>query len=143
LVNWRPIAAGEAEAREHRRAILYEFSAAWCGPCRLMKQDLFARRDVARRIEALLVPVSVVDRARELGSNPPEIAALEDRFHITAFPTLVVVRDDGATERLEGYPGADKTMEWLHSAAIGPRDAYVRKHVPAFMRPDSATMKLP
>src|SRR5262245_24044113 len=42
LVHWRPIAEAEAAARQTGRPILYDFTADWCPPCRLMRREVFA-----------------------------------------------------------------------------------------------------
>src|SRR5512140_2171247 len=97
LVKWRPIAAGEAEAKKTGKPVLYFFTADWCGPCHLLEQQVFARKEVADQIARDFVPILVLDRMRETGTNAPEMTALAERYGLRGFPTLVVSR-----------PGLDK-----------------------------------
>lgn len=114
IVKWRSIAAGEAEAKKSGKPVLYFFTADWCGPCHLLEQQVFARKDVADRIAKDFVPIVVRDRMRETGTNPPEMLALADRYGLRGFPTLVVSRpgfDKGIT--MEGWDGPEAAIEFL------------------------------
>jgi len=126
LVRWRPVADAVAEARQAKRPLLFDFTAAWCPPCRAMQREVFADRASADQIEKLFVPVQVLDREREEGRNAPEVTALQERFHVTSFPTLVVVSADGAKPVvLAGYRGKTLTLQsltqaWMQTSGKGP-----------------------
>lgn len=116
--HWVAVADAESRAKQAGKPILYDFNAAWCGPCRALKADVFANAALAQQLESHVVPVSVVDRYREDGRNAPEVDALQQRFGIEAFPTLVVLSPTtGKFEKNEGYGGPDETMAWIARAA--------------------------
>lgn len=117
LVHWQPIAVAEVESRARRKPIFYDFSAEWCGPCKLMSAEVFADSASARRINQQFVPVRVVDRSREDGRNAPEVQALQDRFRIEAFPTIVLYSPEtGRHESITGYGGRDGMLMQLARA---------------------------
>ena len=48
--------------------------------------------------------------------------SLERAHAVNAFPTLVIVGTNGrAVERIEGYPGADRLVQWITRAAMKER----------------------
>jgi len=119
LVRWQTIEAGEAMARETRRPILYDFTAAWCGPCKQLEREVFAHQGSAAMISGNFVPIRVTDRQREDGRNPPDVARLQARYQVQAFPTLVVVRPDSSiATRIEGYAGKQQVMTQLMQASL-------------------------
>jgi thiol:disulfide interchange protein len=110
-MHWRTLAEGVAEARATGRPLLYDFTAAWCAPCRMLNRDVFSDAHAARQLESQFVPVRVMDRAREDGRNPAWVDSLQRTFRITGFPMLVAVSVGGGEPVvLDGY-GGDKQGE--------------------------------
>jgi hypothetical protein len=69
-------------------------------------------------VRQAVIPVSIVDRVREDGSNPPDIQELQQRFQVRAFPTLVVFSPaTGRAEKSEGFGDAQSTIGWITGAA--------------------------
>lgn len=117
-VSWVPAAAAEAQSRATGTPLLYEFSAEWCGPCQRMQREVFSDAEAAEAINRSYVPVRLVDRQREEGRNPPDVAALQERYRIEAFPTLVIVPTDGSPPTvIEGYPGKAALTRQLQETA--------------------------
>jgi thiol-disulfide isomerase/thioredoxin len=94
-VSWiTPSQLGEKE-RGGDKLIFYEFRADWCVPCKQMEKSAFQSKDVVSILNKQFVAVRVNDRKREDGKNDLATQALEDRFSIQAFPSLVVSTADG------------------------------------------------
>jgi thiol:disulfide interchange protein len=120
-VTWHSIENAQGLAAATSKPILYDFTADWCPPCRLMTREVFSDPGRAQRINLMFVPVQVLDRSREEGHNSPEVAELQSRYRIDGFPTLIVVRPTGDPDVLSGYPGTEETMRWLIAASSGAR----------------------
>jgi thioredoxin 1 len=116
-VKWRGIAEGERESRSTGKPAFYFFTADWCGPCRMMKSSIFSDEKWAAHVEKEFVPIVVLDRRREDGSNPPEVDERQGRFAINGFPTLVVTTPDGKKAlNASGWAGRDNTLRFLTDA---------------------------
>lgn len=122
LVSWVPAAAAPARAAATHKPILYDYSAEWCGPCQRMQREVFEDPKLAASLEALVVPVHVVDRRREEGHNSAIVDSLQRVHDVNAFPTLVIVGADGkALDRQEGYPGAHEFVSWVATTSARRR----------------------
>ena len=117
LIRWTAAQSAAAAARSAGKPILYDFTAEWCGPCKMLDADGWADAKVAAFVNESFVPARVVDRAREDGRNPPWIDELQRRYSVNAFPTLVVAAPDGRQIAVaQGYSGKQKLAEFLEGA---------------------------
>src|SRR5437764_6900661 len=116
LVRWVPTDRAERLASMSRKPLFYEFSAEWCGPCHVMEAEIFRDATLAALINEKFIPVKLVDRRRETGTNPPDVAKLQSLYGVRAFPTIVVVRPDGAPETIVGYMGKSRFEQFLREA---------------------------
>jgi thiol:disulfide interchange protein len=113
LISWQPRERAALLARASRKPVLYDFTAAWCGPCKMLDKD-WEDSTVAARVNASFVPARVIDRMREDGRNAPDVDELLRRYEVSGFPTLVAADADGKLiGKLEGYRGRRALEEFL------------------------------
>ncbi len=120
--QWTTLESAMAESRRNGKPVLIDFSADWCGPCQRMKQQVFENRARGQAVQTAVIPVSIVDRAREDGSNPLEVESLQQRYQVNAFPTLIVFSPaSGRMMKTQGFGDADRTVAWITEAATAVR----------------------
>ena len=120
LVRWQPREKAAALARASGKPILYDFTAAWCAPCKLVDRD-WEDPALADQVNDAFIPTRIVDRAREDGSNPADITELQRRFEVIGFPTIVAADADGRLiAKTDGYRGKDAMMRFLAEAGKKP-----------------------
>ena len=118
LSQWTSFAAAVEESKGSGRPILIDFNADWCGPCQAMKHQVFEDGTLGPLVQSQVVPVSIVDRTREAGSNPEDVERLMQQFQVEAFPTLVVFSPrTGRAIRTQGFGGPEATVAWIEEAA--------------------------
>ena len=120
LIKWIAPQGAVAAARSSGKPILYDFTAEWCAPCKILDRDGWADARVAAIVNDSFVPTRVVDRAREDGKNAPWVEELEQRYRVSAFPTIVVAAADGREIAIaQGFNGKAKLIEFLEGARAG------------------------
>lgn len=98
----------EAEklAKEQGKPMLVVFSASWCPPCKMMKQDVWPNPRVGEIVSANYVPLYIdVD----LDEHTSKVA----QYEVTGIPLVVVLNEDGTVNRKTYSMSADETVQFL------------------------------
>lgn len=83
------------QSSAQNKYVLYEFYAPWSDPCKKMESTSLSNAQINRLVEQRFMPVRVTDRLKEAGKNPRLVTDLQKKFRIFAFPTLVIVDENG------------------------------------------------
>lgn len=93
------IEQGLAQGVRENKPVLVDFSAIWCGNCRVMHQTLFTDKAVQQVLAQDYVLVRV-------DYDAPEAEAFMTRYNVRYFPSLVVLSGDGTLLRRLPVPNA-------------------------------------
>ena len=109
VVTVNGAAPAETSAAEPTGPRLLYFTADWCGPCRLLKSQVFAKPRVAEAIHARFSAYRI-DQSRP----SPEQVRLAQAYAVHTIPTLLIVDEDGTPlGRLNRVVEAEEFLEWL------------------------------
>ncbi len=86
--------------------VLLDFSAQWCGPCRMMEPTIGRLRDAG-------YPVRQVDVDRQ-----PELAR---QFSVRPIPCFVLLVDGKEVQRIVGPASFDRMAQMFQQAGVSPR----------------------
>ncbi len=107
-----------AESKRTGKPVMIDFSADWCGPCQRLRAQVFEQSALAREIQDIVIPVSIVDRVQETGFNSEQTEHLQHEYAADGFPTLIVVSArSGLMTRTQGFAGPGSTVEWIRESA--------------------------
>ena len=92
----------EFEKETASSAVLVDFFATWCGPCRMLSPVL-EKLDEENKLNASIIKVDV--------DNANEIAR---KFAIQVIPTLVLFKDGKAIKRATGYMPEGQLIKFVN-----------------------------
>jgi len=102
--------AAQQQAVETDKPMILFFTGAWCSPCQIMKRQVWADDQVASKVNAEFVPVTIdVDN--------PGAAATLSRYGVHITPTTILTDPAGSVlqEERGGMSKAD-FLDWLGKA---------------------------
>lgn len=116
LVQWVGPAEGIQLAQMSDKPMLFDFTADWCQPCHMLDAQVFRNPEIARAINERFIPIRVLDRRQEEGMNEPPVDALQRRYRVSGFPTVVFAEAGGKERaRMEGFRGREYFKQLMES----------------------------
>ena len=90
----------------HKNRLIF-FSGKWCSPCRIMKREVFADKEVAKEINSKITPVIIdID-----DTNTKEIVK---HYKVHGTPTTIIIDSEGKIiENILGKIEKNKFLEIL------------------------------
>lgn len=112
--TWRDWDTGLKEAEQLDRPVLVDVYTQWCGWCKRMDRDVYARQDVreylAKKFVMVRLDAESSDPARFDG-RPYTSRTLAAYFRVAGYPTTLFLRSSGEhLVTVPGYVEADKFL---------------------------------
>ena len=105
-VEWKSWNDGRQAAQKSGHPVLVDVYTDWCGWCKRMDKDVYARADVSQYLASHFVTVRLNAESGETtvyqGRNRPA-SALASAFEVTGYPTTIFLTSTG--EHLTNVPG--------------------------------------
>ena len=102
--------SAQQQASESGKPIILFFTGDWCVPCRIMKRNVWADRQVAAAVNAGFIPVMI-------DVDDPEAVAVVDRYAVRGTPITFVTDPQGNVLRyVAGGMGKAEFLELLGKA---------------------------
>ena len=125
-LTWRDWDAGLEEARRLNRPVLVDVYTQWCGWCKRMDREVYARPTVrdylANKFVTIKIDAEATKPARYEGRDHTS-RSLAAHFRVTGYPTTLFLRPDGKhLVNVPGYVEADKFMLVLRYVGDGYLD---------------------
>ncbi|MGA2739531.1 MAG: thioredoxin family protein [Bryobacteraceae bacterium] len=95
---------GMTGAQESGRKLIVDFWTAWCGPCLSLNQWIWTDAEVAALLNVGYVGVKLDGDLEK---------DLVKRFHVTGYPTIIVLNSSGKEIQRFGYLSSEKMLEAL------------------------------
>ena len=116
-MRWREFGPGLAEAKSTGKTMMVDVYTDWCGWCKRMDRDTFAKPEVQRYLEKSFVPVRMNAEANTSVHYQGEDYTYRDLatgFRITGYPATLFLGSDGKhLATAPGYMGASDFLTVL------------------------------
>jgi thioredoxin-related protein len=111
-IEWTSFGQGLEAAKRHKKPVLVQFFATWCGYCRRMDATTFTNAAVATDLKkAVTVKVDGEEEAVRDGYKGADLA---NKYGVRLFPTHVLLDGDGkVVSRAPGFMEPQQFLSWF------------------------------
>jgi thioredoxin-related protein len=114
-VTWRGWNEGLAAAAGGTKPVIVDVYTDWCGWCKRMDKDVYARADVSEYLNQHFVMVRLNAEGSErvtYAGHALTARALAGGFQVTGYPTTIFLKADGThLVNVPGYVPADRFLK--------------------------------
>lgn len=105
--------AALVRAKAEKKPIFMDLWTEWCPPCQYLKSKVFPTSEAQVALTAY-VPLSVVVQLKDR-TPVPEGTELAKQFNLEAFPTLLILDENGKELRREvgAFSSGAELAQWL------------------------------
>jgi thioredoxin-related protein len=125
-VAWRAWNPGLREAAQSGRPVVVDVYTDWCGWCKRMDRDVYARADVRDYLNKRFVSIRLDAEAAAPASYEGKAftsRSLAARFRVSGYPTTIFLKPDGGhIANVPGYVPADRFLLLLRYVGEGHLD---------------------
>ena len=125
-VAWRGWNEGLAAASGGSKPVIVDVYTDWCGWCKRMDRDVYARSDVSEYLNQHFVMVRLNAESAErvnYAGRSLTARALSGSFEVTGYPTTIFLKPDGThLVNVPGYIPADKFLKLVRYVGDGHMD---------------------
>ena len=129
-VAWRGWNAGLAQAAGSGKPVIVDVYTDWCGWCRRMERDTYARPDVSDYLNRHFVTVRLnadSDERVVYGGREFSARTLAGGFNVSGYPTTIFLRPTGEhMVNVPGYIGPGQFMRLVRYIGDGALDRGVK-----------------
>lgn len=110
-VAWsKDVASAKERAVQMEKPTILFFTATWCVPCRIMKREVWADKQVEDLVNADFTAVTI-------DVDDPKARSERDRYRITSTPVTIIVDGKGnVLDRVEGGMNKESFLSMLAKA---------------------------
>lgn len=122
-MRWQGWDAGLASAKANKRYVLVDVYTDWCGWCKRMDKDVYARDDVSAYLDKHFVSVKLNAESNQAMSYQGEARTargVASGFRVNSYPTTIFLTPHGEhLTNVPGYVPADRFLLLLRYIGDG------------------------
>ena len=116
-VKWVTLDQAQELAQDSSKAIIIDFTASWCGWCKVMDKNTFSDSEVASYMNENFYAVRLdYDSTEKLDFFGEELTARElgSKFRVPGLPTILLLSSDSKkSKKLVGYKQPEPFLDGL------------------------------